>query len=174
MKVWITSSSRVNDEKYLEIARSVANVLSKFGYDLLCGGISSSMMKEIYNVFSKENRNISCVTLKCYNEVFDCFEPIYVDNTFDRTKTLYDMSDVIIFLPGGTGSLSEIFACLEEYRTLDSNKRLILYNEDGFYNTLISSLDNLIKLGFNNKSILEKIEIVNTIDELKERMNNYE
>ena len=70
----------------------------------------------------------------------------------------------------GTGSLSEIFACLEEYRTLDSNKRLILYNDDGFYDDLISSIGKLIELGFNDKSILEKIEIVNTIDELKERM----
>lgn len=170
MKVWIASSSRVNDEKYLGIARSVATVFSESGYDLVCGGVSSSMMKEVYDTFVNMGNEISCVTLKCYNEEFEGFSPVYVDNTFDRTKTLYDMSDIIVFLPGGTGSLSEIFACLEEYRTLDSNKRLILYNDDGFYDDLISSIGKLIELGFNDKSILEKIEIVNTIDELKERM----
>ena len=170
MKVWITSSSRVKDEKYLGIARRVAYVFSESGYSLVCGGVSSSMMKEVYDTFVNSGNEISCVTLKCYNEVFEDIEPIYVDNTFYRTKTLYDMSDVILFLPGGTGTLTEIFSSIEEYRTLDSNKRLILYNEEGFYDDLISSISKLIELGFNDKSILEKIEIVNTIDELKERM----
>ena len=170
MKVWITSSSRVNDEKYLGIARRVAYVFSESGYSLVCGGVSSSMMKEVYDTFLENKRDISCVTLKCYNEIFDEIIPIYVDNTFDRTKKLYDMSDVVVFLPGGTGSLAEIFSVLEEYRTISSDKRLILYNEDGFYDNLISSLNNLIELGFNDKSILEKLEIVNKVDELKERM----
>lgn len=170
MKVWITSSSRVEDEKYISIAGRVADVFSKCGYDLVCGGISSSMMKKVYEVFTKNKRDIFCVTLKCYNEVFNEITPIYVDNTFDRNKNLYDNSDVIVFLPGGTGTVAEIFSSLEEYRTISSNKKLILYNEDGFYDTLIFSLNSLVELGFNDESILEKLKVVNTIDELKERM----
>ena len=170
MKVWITSSSRIEDEKYLSIANRVATVFSEYGYDLVCGGISSSMMKKVYEIFTKNKRDIFCVTLKCYNEIFTEVTPIYVDTTFDRNKKLYDNSDIIVFLPGGTGSLAEIFSSLEEYRTISSDKKLILYNEDGFYDTLIFTLNNLVELGFNDESILENLKIVNTIDELKERM----
>ena len=170
MKVWITSSSKVEDKKYLEIAKNVATLFSQNNYELVCGGIQSSMMKEVYEVFLENKREISCVTLKCYNEEFDTIKPIYVDSTFDRTKTLYNTSDIIVFLPGGTGSLSEMFSSLEEYRTISSNKRLFLYNYDGFYDEFIIVLNKLVGLGFNDKSILEKIEIVNTIDELRERM----
>lgn len=173
MKVWIASSSRVENNKYLTIAKNVASVFCECGYDLVCGGIASSMMQEVYNEFKRHDKEVSCVTLKCYNEKFDDIEPIYVDSTFDRLKTLYNLADVLVFLPGGTGSLSELFSSLEEYRTINSNKRIILYNEDGFYDSLISSLDSLIELGFNDKSILNKLEIVNTISDLKKKGCEY-
>ena len=171
MKVWITSSSRVKDDKYLEVGTNVAKIFSNFDYELLCGGISSSMMKNVYDVFSQEKKNITCVTLKCYNEQFDDITPIYVENTFDRAKTLYNLADVIVFLPGGTGSISEIFSTLEEYRTISSDKKLILYNEFGFYDTIIMLINDLVSKGFNDISILEKIEIVNSKEELEKRVS---
>lgn len=172
MKIWITSSSRVKDSRYLTLAKDVATLFANNGDELLCGGINDSMMKEIFQTFKENNCQTSCLTLECYQEDLSRVDNKYLlASTFDRTKKLYEMADVIIFLPGGTGSLAEIFSSLEEYRTLESNKRLILYNYNNFYEPVITFIKNLVTAGFNDQSILEKISIVSTISELKEKVS---
>ncbi len=172
MKVWIISSSRVQDEKYLNLSKQVATFFVKRGDELLCGGINNSMMKKIFDIFAEGQRPTTCVTLECYQENLErVTNKILVDSTFDRTKTLYQMADILLFLPGGSGSLAEIFASLEEHRTIFSQKKLILYNYDGFYDATISILKKLIELNFNDNNIKEHIIVVNTMEELEKKVS---
>ncbi len=166
MNVWITASSRVEDKKYLQLAKEVAQVFQERGDRLLIGGFESSMLQQIYESFSKVER---IVTLPCYQEEVKK-ETELVDSTFTRTKMLFDLADIIVFLPGGTGTVAEMFASLEEYRTIDVRKQLILYNEEEFYTPLITFIQNLVTLGFNQKDILEKMDVVHSIDELKKKV----
>ena len=125
-------SSRVKEEKYLTLAKEVAEFFAKRNDELICGGINDSMMKVIYEVFRENNQNISCVTLSCYNEDLSMLKNVLlVESTFDRAKELYNQMYIAIFLPGGTGSVAELFASLEEHRTLENNKKLILLNRKG-------------------------------------------
>lgn len=172
MKVWIASSSRVKEKKYLTLAKEVAEFFSKRDDELICGGINSSMMKEIYETFHKENKKITCVTLAYYNEDLSNLENVkLMDSTFDRTKELYKEMDIAIFLPGGTGSLSELFATLEEHRTIENKKKLILFNYQDFYNPIVEIINQQIAYGFNTNDILDHIEIVETLEELKKKVS---
>ena len=78
---------------------------------------------------------------------------------------------MFIALPGGTGSLTEIFGCLEEIRTQDKNKKIIIFNYNNFYMPIINFIDKLIENGFNNKEIKDYIVIANNIDELKKKVS---
>ncbi len=172
MKIWIASSSRVKDSQYITLAHEVASFFASRGDELLCGGVNDSMMKEIFQTFKKNGRETSCCTLACYQEDLSSVDNAsLLDSTFERTRKLYEMADIIVFLPGGTGSIAEIFASLEEYRTLESTKKLILYNYDNFYEPLIMFIKKLVDLGFNDSSILEKIIIVNTLEELEKKVS---
>ena len=123
------------------------------------------MFGKIINNF-KSNK-IYLYTLKLYNEEVDKnIKCTYLDTTFDRTKEIYNNSDKLLFLPGGTGSLSEILSMLEEKRTISSNKEIIIYNQDGYYYDLIKFITKLIKNKFNDISILNYIKIFNDKDDL--------
>lgn len=171
MKVFISSSSRVEDN---ELSKKIAEVFIKRNYDLVCGGITSGIMREIFQEFHDNKRNTICITLEVYQEDLSLAEESYlVDNTFDRTKRIYDEMDIGLFLPGGTGSFCELFAMLEEARTL-TYKPLILYNENNHFSEFIENLNDLIEKGFNDKNILNKIIVVNSIYELEEILNDKE
>lgn len=144
------------------ISKSLANK----GYDLIIGGVNDKgMFGKIINNF--KSRKIYLYTLKLYNEEVDkSIKCTYLDTTFDRTKEIYKNSDKILFLPGGTGSLSEILSMLEEKRTINSDKEIIIYNQDGYYYDLIKFITKLIKNKFNDISILNYIKIFNDKDDL--------
>lgn len=171
MKVFVSASSRVEDEKYLKISQDVANVLVRKNCDLITGGVASGMMRQVYLEFKKENMHTIVVTLDVYKEdLSEVNDSNLTDNTFDRCKKIYELMDFALFLPGGTGSLAELFAMLEEVRTLIP-KTLILYNVNGHFDKILDILDDFIKLGFNSDAILEKICVVSSLKELEEKID---
>ena len=155
MNVFISSSSRVEDKDNLFLARRVAELIASISHTLICGGNSSGMMKEVYQVFKDKHCPCYCYTLPIYQEKFAENDNVfYVENTFDRAKKIYH--------------LNEIFALLEEARTT-TFKPIILYNETGHFDLFLQQLERLIQDGFNDRKVLEMIEVVESIDELKEK-----
>ena len=172
MKICVTSSSSVQDKKYMSLASSYTQCLMNLNIELICGGLSSSMMKEVYETFINHKKQVKCYTLSCYNEEKICENTNLLDTTFDRTKKLYEEADLICVLPGGTGSLAEIFSFLEEARTQDA-KPIILVNENSFFDLIIEHMHKLIEEGFNKENIMEYITVVNTKEEFKKKVEEY-
>ena len=179
INIFISCSSHIEiDEKYIKDADYIANVLSK-NNDLVIGIAScEGVPGKVLNSFRENNRNIEIVTLKIYNEDQDKFNYAnfnYVDTTFDRTKIIYDKSDVLLMLPGGTGTLAEILSFLEEKRTKNDNKDIILYNKDNYYIKLIEIINNYVKNNFNDSNIFNYIKVFNDKSDLLRYMeDNYE
>ena len=171
MKVTLISSSSVENKEYLTLANEVATYLSNKKYDLIVGGVSSSMMQVIYNKFKEKNCNITCNTMECYKEDLICEKTILYAQTFDRLKATYNDTDIIIALPGGTGSLAEIFGILEEIRTLNKERKLIIYNYKEFYTPILNYIDELIGKGFNKIEIKDYLIVIKNLDELKKRVS---
>ena len=176
INIFISCSSHIEiDEKYIRDADYIANVLSK-NNDLVIGIAScEGVPGKVLNSFKENNRDIEIVTLKIYNEDQDKFNYAnfnYVDTTFDRTKIIYDKSDVLLMLPGGTGTLAEILSFLEEKRTKNDNKDIILYNKDNYYVKLIEIINNYVKNNFNDSNIFDYIKVFNDISDLLRYMED--
>ena len=173
MKVFIGCSSHIDiDNKYIEDAKYISNRLSN-KYDLVIGGImDNGMIGTIYNEFINNNRKVYLYTLKLYEEDISKYkvECKYLDNTFERTKSLYDESDKILILPGGSGTIGELFSILEDYRTIESNKEIIIYNQDNYYSDILSLLMKSIKHNFNDITIMDKLKVFNDKDDLLKYM----
>ncbi len=171
MKITIVSSASVQNPEYLDLAHEVGAFLASESFDLVVGGISGSMMKIIYEEFTKRKNCVVCNTLSCYQNDLICDNTVLYDQTFDRLKGIYNQTDQIIVLPGGTGSLTELFGVLEEIRTQDQQKRIIILNYHNFYTPILNFIDQLIDQGFNQPDIKNYLIIVNTIEELKEKVS---
>ena len=171
MRVTISSSSNDNiDEKYKQSAIEITSYLADSGCDLNWGSGDSSIMGICYDVFSKKGRKIYGYTTPKYEDELVNLtnaEHQMFDSTFDLKKHIFNDADLIIVLPGGTGSISEFFAYLEEIRSNDKDKQLILYNNDHHFDKTIELINDLVERSFNNENIKSFYRIINSFEDFK-------
>lgn len=178
MKIAICSSSNDSiDEKYKEAARKVTRYLAEQGHDLVWGSGSVSIMGICYEEFSKQKRNIYGFTSEKYVDDIENL-PLAMHkvekDTFDLKKSMFENADVILFLAGGTGTVSEFFTDLEEVRSNDKNKALIAYNEDHSFDMILALIEDLISKNFNSPSIYDYFKVANNMDELRQIFSELE
>ena len=177
MKITICSSSNETiDEKYKESSPHLLDYLVKIkNSELNWGSCSISIMGQCYYTFKKNSKKINGYTTKKYEEDIknlpNASHTIF-DTTFDLKKNIFNDADIIICLPGGTGTISEFFAYLEEIRSNDINKMLILYDENHHFDTTLKLIDDLIERNFNNKSIYNYFKIAHNINEFEKIIKN--
>lgn len=171
MKVFVATSGVESVEiKYREFASDLANMLAKNHYKLIFGGISQGMSGKLYMTYKYEEEKVKAIV-----ELHDAknLENIEVDaydvtnTTFERTKLLYESADVIIILPGGIGTLAELFSMIDENRQKNINKPIILFNFDNFYTPLLKYLTKLHVDNFITNEVLKSFNIVTDIKSLE-------
>ncbi|MFZ1687741.1 MAG: TIGR00730 family Rossman fold protein [Flavobacteriales bacterium] len=73
---------------------------------------------------------------------------IVVDSMHERKMRMHAMSDAVLALPGGFGTLDELFELLTWRQIGLHSKPLALFNVDGFYDPLIAQADRMDAFGF--------------------------
>ena len=169
MKVFIgCSSSGSIDEKYCKLAYDASKAIAEKGHTLVYGGASYSMMGECYKAFSENNNDIVAIMAEKYKEdlVNLTLSHNYVVKTsLERIAVIYEVSDAFVILPGGIGTIEELFSILEENRT-NTWKKVIIFNYDHFYDIVIEWLHNNVNTGFVYQEDIEKIKVVDSVDDL--------
>ena len=98
-------------------------------------------------------------------------EVIHTRNLSDRKDVITEKSEILVALPGGVGTLDEIFHVIAAASIGYHQKKVIFYNEYGFYNELLAALKTLEDKGFARQSFSTYYETANNLDELKEKIN---
>lgn len=90
------------------------------------------------------------------------------DNLSDRKDVMLNESDVVIALPGGVGTLDEVFHVMAA-ATLDYHrKKVIFYNINGFWNGIIDFLAGLERQHFAHHPLNSYFAVANDLRELTE------
>ncbi|MBP5425441.1 MAG: TIGR00730 family Rossman fold protein [Prevotella sp.] len=89
------------------------------------------------------------------------------DNLTDRKQLMMDQADVFVALPGGIGTLDEVFTVAASATIGYHQKPVILYNLKGFWNPLIALLDDLGQRGMVRGEWRQYIHVATSIDELQ-------
>ena len=170
MRIFIGCGSEEVDEKYLKNSKELVSKLAKEkDMNLAFGAYDHGMMGYVYHEFLKNKKNILGVTINQYEDQLDeldCEKKYAVETTMDRARELYNSSDVILLLPGGYGTYTELFCVLEEHRTKLDDKLIILYNDDFFYTPIIEELYHLYEKRFSSKNISDFIHIESNKEEI--------
>ena len=169
MNVFIgcSSSSKI-DKKYIQLAYDVSEAIAKENHILVYGGASYSMMGECYRAFSENKRNIIAIMAEKYKDDLvnlTLSNNFLVKTSLERIARIYDVSDAFVILPGGIGTIEELFSILEENRT-NTWKKIIIFNYDNFYDIVIDWLKKNVDTGFVYKEDIENIKVVSSIEEL--------
>ena len=88
------------------------------------------------------------------------------DNLTDRKQLMMDQSDVFIALPGGLGTLDEVFTVAASATIGYHHKPVILYNMKGFWNQLIALLEDLQVKGMIRGDWRQYIKKADSIEEV--------
>ena len=171
MKIAISSSSRDDiDNLYKEEVHKVCAYLAPFN-TLIWGAGNVSLMGICYDEFAKVNAPIVGYTTRKYEDQLLSLEKakhVICNDTFELKKRMFEDADIILILPGGTGTISEFFSFIEEARSNDINKDILVYNINNCFNKTLDLVDELINRKFNDSSIYNYFKVINNFNELKQ------
>lgn len=92
----------------------------------------------------------------------------------ERKAKMDALSDGIVALPGGFGTLEEFFEMLTWAQLGLHQKPVALLNILGFYDPLLVMIDEMVTKGFLKSSNKDMLVVANTIDELLDKMEKYQ
>lgn len=168
MKVFISGSVEEDiDEKYISESKKYAVILSN-NYDLVFSGTAKGIFKGVYEVFKNNNKEIYAIAPKLFKDDLNDIESnnkIIVEDEREQYKYFVD-SDLIVVLPGGFGTLSELFYIINNKRNDLIKADVILVNINGYYDDVINLLEKVYKEKFSKQKGI--IKVINNPSELEE------
>ena len=182
MRIFVGCASRVTyNPEYNELAENIGDYIAKGNHTYVFGGCDNGLMGEVYSVVKKHGCKVIACGVDCYK---DEIVKLYKDNdnvdvtiastVNERKDNVIQNADVIVFLPGGIGSLDEIFACIESRRAGEHDKPIFIVNVNGYYDALFKMLETMYSEGFASESNREVYMICNSFEELKNELNKIE
>lgn len=93
---------------------------------------------------------------------------ISCDNLDDRKHLMQVQCDVAVALPGGIGTLDELFTLAASHTIGYHQKMVILYNIDGFWNSLVALLDDLQAKGMIRGQYTQYIQVADNLEQLQQ------
>ena len=161
-KIGIFCSASDNiDKMYFESASQIGKWMGQTGKTLIYGGASLGLMECIARAVKENGGKVSTLL----------DEEIHTRNLSDRKDIITEKSEVLVALPGGVGTLDEIFHVIAAASIGYHQKKVIFYNEHGFYDELLKALHTLEDKGFARQPFSTYYEVANTLNELKEKIN---
>lgn len=156
---------------YFEAAASVGRMLGRIGAALVYGGARFGLMEAVAKSAKESGAHVVGVVPEILEQrgrvsaLID--EKIPCRNLSDRKDIMLEKSDALVALPGGVGTLDEIFHVAAAATIGYHSKRVILYNVNGFWNGLAATLGELSEAGFIRAGLENIIVVANSIEELE-------
>ena len=165
MKIAVCCSSSDDiDKRYLESSKKLLEQIFKRDNDLVFGAMNNGIMGIAYRMAKQHNRNVTGIAPEIYKDDFknlDCDTEVLTKNVNDRTEALVNNSDVLLFLPGGIGTIYELISAIEMKRSKEFDKSIIVYNETGFFDEMMQMLDKVYQRNFTSPKVRASYNVAN-------------
>ena len=93
---------------------------------------------------------------------------IVTEDMSERKSKMIELGDAFIAFPGGTGTLEEISEVMSKVSLKHLNAPCILYNLNGYYDSLKVLLDHMIEKGLSSRARQEGIYFAKDLEEIKQ------
>lgn len=166
--VFASSSSRINNE-YNSAASKLGEILAVSDIEVVYGGGGIGLMGILADAVLKNGGKVTGVIPSFMQDEgwgHNGIEDMIV--TFDmgeRKKKMFDLSDGVIALPGGVGTLEELTEAITLKQLSLFDGPIIILNTLGFYDHLIDFLENMVENHFLRSEHKGIWQVVNTPEE---------
>ena len=164
------SANNQIDAAFFQQTEELGRWAAKNGHVIVFGGVNQGLMECLAKAVKEAGgKTLGVVpsiveatgrTSQYNDRVLTC------NNLSERKQLMLDESDVFIALPGGVGTLDEVFTVAASYTIGYHHKRVILYNMKGFWDSTIRMLDDLQQRGMVRGQWRDYICVANNLEEM--------
>ena len=176
MKICIfCSANQQLDPDFFAMTEELGRWLATAGHTLVYGGVNSGLMECVARAVKQAGGRTVGVIQKIVEKggrISDYVDvEVMCDNLSDRKQLMEDRSDVFIALPGGIGTIDEVFTIAAAHTIGYHDKPVILYNMKGFWNDMAAMLDNLQQRGMVRGQWRDYIAMAESLEDIKDLLS---
>lgn len=151
-------------------ATQLGHLLAEKNITLIYGGGNKGIMGAVANAVLEKNGKVVGVIPQLLTDLehshHGITELIVVENMHVRKKMLYEKCDAAIILPGGFGTLDELFEMLTWNQLSIHNKDIFILNSAGFYDHLLAHARQMQAERFLYNNIEDRITVISQPEEM--------
>ncbi len=169
-------SSAGNVVSYKEQAYKMGELLASESIRLIYGGSNIGLMGAVARGCLENGGEVVAIIpekIKNMVDMLDVSELIVVQTMHERKAKMNELADAFIAMPGGFGTLEELFEVLTWNQLHYISKPVALYNIENYYNTLIDFLKVSVGAGFIRQEHLEMLVCENNPEEILRKFAEY-
>lgn len=158
-------------ESYVRAAAEVGALIGRTGRTLVYGGAAKGLMETLARAAKEAGARVYGAVpdiIEQRGQVSPCVDVVFrcVDLS-DRKAVMMREADVFVVLPGGVGTLDELFTVLAARTIGLTAKPVVLYNVDGCWDSLLALLEELRQKGLVSSAVSDLLTIVSSVAELE-------
>ena len=165
------------DRRYLQLAREVGTTLAQRGIGIVYGGGKAGLMGALADgALSAGGEVIGVIPTALVGRELahrGCTELHVVETMHQRKAAFTDLSDGFVTLPGGVGTMDELWEAVSWAQLGYHANPVGLLNAFGYYDGLIAFNRHMAEVGFVRAAHRDIIIAADTLDGLLERMANF-
>ncbi len=155
---------------HLEMGAKLGETIAKAKRKLVFGGGDCGVMGAVANAAMQANGFVTGVFPRSLRDLEKehqrISEIIMVDTMHERKFIMYEKSDIFVIMPGGFGTMDELFEILTWKQLKLHDKPIIIFNYLGYWDHLVALMDNIITTGFAREENRLIYSVVNDLDAL--------
>ena len=152
MKVCICGGTNpATNPKFFNAAQRMGELLVAGDFEMVWGGNAFGVLSHIHKQYMEKQKKNTLVMPKAYEGDLKSMQTDTVKKTekvSQRTYTMFSMSNAVVFIPGGIGTIYEFWSAVEYKRAEEFDIEIILLNYKGFYKNQLKHFDFINKNGF--------------------------
>ena len=167
------ASERIDDSIKKDV-KELGKIIAENGLSLVYGGGATGCMGAVADGVSENGGYVFGIApyfINEYEELFPCDKTIMVDTMSERKLFMEKFADMFIIVPGGVGTMDELFEILTLKYLKQLDVPIVILNLNGYYDSLVALIDDMVKYRAAGIGIKELIEVIDDVND--DRIINY-
>ena len=164
-----------NDPGLEQAARALGRWIGESGNALVYGGSKAGLMGALAESVLQAGGEVTGVEPQFFIDMgYDYPEItrlIVTQDMTERKTKMIELGDAFIAFPGGTGTLEEISEIMSKVSLRHLSAPCILYNLNGYYDSLKTLLDHMIDTGLSSPEKQQGIYFCQSLKEIQQLLN---
>jgi uncharacterized protein (TIGR00730 family) len=168
-------SKEGTDPVFKADAIELGKLLAGNNIKLIYGGGSAGLMGVIANSIMENKGHVTGfipkILLEWEVQHRGITELVVCDDMHERKKMIYSACDAAVILPGGFGTLDELFEIVTWNQLTIHDKHIFILNSGGFYDHLLQHIELMKKEGFLYEDAIKRITVIGGPGELMKHLS---